>query len=94
MKLNIHNILFISTIHILPIITYNYFEITQLNLLIVLWAFKCIGVTAGMHRLWTHQSYNTGPKIKLILLGLCNSTFEGSVKTWTIYHKMHHKQEL
>ena len=87
------NVIFILTIHILPIITYNYFEITQLNSLIVFWAMKCIGVTAGMHRLWTHQSYNTYPKIKLILLGLCNSTFEGSVKKWTINHRMHHRFE-
>lgn len=93
MKLNINNILFISTIHILPIITSSYFEINQLNSILLLWAFKCIGVTAGMHRLWTHQSYNTHPLIKLVLLTSCNSTFEGSVKNWTINHKMHHRFE-
>ena len=93
MILNIPNSLFVSFVHLFPIITSNYFEINQLNMLIVLWGFKCIGVTTGMHRLWTHQSYNTYPIIKLLLLTSCNSTFEGSVKTWTIDHKMHHRFE-
>ena len=93
MKISIPNTIFISFIHLFPILTINYFEINQLNTIIALWAIKCFSITAGMHRLWTHQSYNTYPKIKLFLLASCNSTFEGSVKKWTIDHRMHHRFE-
>lgn len=52
-----------------------------------------LAVTAGFHRLWTHQSYETTNFIKILLLLLCNSSFQNPVNNWTANHRMHHRYE-
>lgn len=50
-----------------------------------------IGVTAGMHRLWTHQSYEASQALQYILLYFATCSQELSVIDWVKWHRVHHK---
>jgi stearoyl-CoA desaturase (delta-9 desaturase) len=52
-----------------------------------------MGITMGMHRLWTHESYKTNKFMKILYAIFCNATFEGSIQDWTSNHRMHHRFE-
>ena len=93
MKLSISS-LYLSMLHIIPILLRkksNYKKHYKLIFFIMI--FRCLGVTMGMHRLWTHKSFNTTKIIKIILLFICNSTGEQSVIDWSSNHRMHHRYE-
>jgi hypothetical protein len=50
-----------------------------------------LGITAGAHRLWTHQSYKATLPLELFL-ALCNSIAnQGSIFHWSRDHVIHHK---
>ena len=94
MKLNPSVMLFIIGMHSIPIFFRKECKFKKhFKLIIILWYLKCISITVGMHRLWTHRSFNTTRLIKVILMILCNSTFEGSITDWTTQHRMHHRFE-
>lgn len=58
---------------------------------IILWYMAIIGITAGAHRLWSHNSYKVNRPLEFILL-LCNTlSAEYSVIRWVRYHRAHHK---
>jgi stearoyl-CoA desaturase (delta-9 desaturase) len=56
----------------------------------VLYAVSGFGITAGFHRLFTHQGFvpNRGVKIGLAVAG--SLAFEGSVSAWVANHRLHH----
>lgn len=62
----------------------------------LLWAFLCwpisgLGITVGVHRLWSHRSYEASFPIRFFLM-LCNSLAnQGSIYHWTRDHRVHHK---
>ncbi|XP_045482948.1 acyl-CoA Delta-12 desaturase [Harmonia axyridis] len=58
---------------------------------IVLALFSNLGLTAGAHRLWAHQSYKATTKLK-IFLALCHTLAgTGSIYNWARLHRLHHK---
>ena len=80
--------------HISPIIFWKYLKVAKhIKLILVFTSLKMIGVTGGLHRLWTHKSYNTTKIIKYILSFFANASFQGSIKMWTSEHRMHHRYE-
>jgi len=80
--------------HISPIIFWKYLKVAKhIKLILVFTSLKMIGVTGGLHRLWTHKSYNTTKIIKYILAFFANASFQGSIKMWTSNHRMHHTYE-
>ena len=93
MKLNLSRVIFFIVTHLYTIFGWTYFEKSHIPLILFLWMMKCLSITMGMHRLWTHESYKTTKLVKTILLLTCSSTFEGSVRDWTTNHRMHHKYE-
>lgn len=57
-------------------------------------AFTILGglsITAGYHRLFSHNSYKAAWPIRLILLLFGAATFEGSVLEWATDHRNHHR---
>lgn len=50
-----------------------------------------IGVTAGMHRLWTHESYKANIWLQYVLLYFATCAQELSVIDWVKWHRAHHK---
>jgi stearoyl-CoA desaturase (delta-9 desaturase) len=49
------------------------------------------GITVGVHRLWSHRSYEASYPVRVILM-LCNSIAnQGSIYHWSRDHQVHHK---
>jgi stearoyl-CoA desaturase (Delta-9 desaturase) len=49
------------------------------------------GITVGVHRLWSHRSYEACFPVRLVLM-LCNSIAnQGSIYHWSRDHRVHHK---
>lgn len=49
------------------------------------------GITVGVHRLWSHRSYEAHFVVRLFLM-LCNSIAnQGSIFHWARDHRVHHK---
>jgi len=63
---------------------------TGLWLVITLWM-TAMGVTAGVHRLWTHRAYKAKLPLRLFL-AFCNTLAgESSIYIWVRDHMTHHK---
>jgi len=49
-----------------------------------------LGVTVGFHRLFTHRSFKTGPRVRGALAILGSMAIEGPVISWVADHRKHH----
>lgn len=57
----------------------------------VLWPISGFGITVGVHRLWSHRSYEASFAFRMVLM-LCNSIAnQGSIFHWARDHRVHHK---
>ncbi|KAI4472958.1 hypothetical protein M0802_016403 [Mischocyttarus mexicanus] len=73
-----------------------YLVFTQAKLLTSLWAFIVIytsgfGITAGVHRLWSHRAYKAKWPLRLLLVFLFTITGQKHVWAWVLDHRVHHK---
>ncbi|KAL7302165.1 hypothetical protein TKK_0005388 [Trichogramma kaykai] len=62
----------------------------------ILWAIfvalcNAFGVTAGVHRLWTHRSYKANTALRSILMICFFSAGQNSIYQWVRDHRVHHK---
>ena len=60
-------------------------------LAVALWPVSGLGVTAGVHRLWTHGSYRPTLFMEALLLLLYSMADQGQVAAWCLTHKAHHR---
>jgi stearoyl-CoA desaturase (Delta-9 desaturase) len=65
-------------------------SLSDLILLVVMYALVALGVTVGYHRMLTHRSFRAHPVIKLLLLILGSMAFEGPAIEWAATHTKHH----
>ena len=49
-----------------------------------------LGVTVGFHRLLTHRSFETTPRLRGVLAALGSAAIEGPVISWVADHRKHH----
>eukprot|EP00927_Polykrikos_kofoidii_P017133 TRINITY_DN17775_c0_g1_i1.p1 TRINITY_DN17775_c0_g1~~TRINITY_DN17775_c0_g1_i1.p1 ORF type:complete len:428 (+),score=49.65 TRINITY_DN17775_c0_g1_i1:180-1463(+) len=56
-----------------------------------LWPISGCGVTAGAHRLWTHQSYKPTPLMEAMLIVMFSIADQGSIAGWALTHQLHHR---
>ena len=49
-----------------------------------------LGVTVGFHRLFTHRSFKTSPKLRFVFAVLGSAAIEGPVISWVADHRKHH----
>ncbi|KAI8422434.1 hypothetical protein MSG28_006274 [Choristoneura fumiferana] len=66
------------------------------KLLTVLYVFFTIytsgfGITAGVHRLWSHRAYQARTPLRVILAILFTVTGQRDIYTWALDHRVHHK---
>ena len=59
--------------------------------LFFMWAMTGISITAGYHRLFSHQAYQASWIVKLFFICFGAATFEGSVTEWCCDHRYHHR---
>jgi fatty-acid desaturase len=55
------------------------------------WQVSGLGVTAGMHRLWSHRSYAATAPLRAALAALASVCNQGSIYHWCRDHRVHHK---
>mmetsp|Transcript_107715 Transcript_107715/g.343817 ORF Transcript_107715/g.343817 Transcript_107715/m.343817 type:complete len:456 (-) Transcript_107715:251-1618(-) len=55
-----------------------------------LWIVSGLGVTAGAHRLWSHQAYQATPAMQALLIIMFSIADQGTIVGWTLTHAMHH----
>jgi len=57
----------------------------------ILWPISGFGITVGVHRLWSHRSYEAHFIFRFFLM-LCNSIAnQGTIFHWARDHRVHHK---
>ncbi|XP_061929496.1 acyl-CoA Delta-9 desaturase isoform X3 [Apis cerana] len=49
------------------------------------------GITAGVHRLWSHRAYKAKWPLRLLLIFLFTITGQKDVYRWALDHRVHHK---
>ncbi len=62
----------------------------DLAILAVLYVVTTFGVTVGLHRLFTHRSFKTGPRTRFVWAVLGSMAIEGPIISWVADHRKHH----
>ena len=57
----------------------------------VLWPITGVGITVGVHRLWSHRSYEASFAARLFLMLVNSIANQGSIWHWARDHRVHHK---
>lgn len=60
-------------------------------LVVVLYEVGILGITAGVHRLWSHRAYKATWQLRLLLTAFQTVSFQNSVIDWARDHRVHHK---
>ncbi|KAF5276873.1 hypothetical protein FQA39_LY06424 [Lamprigera yunnana] len=58
---------------------------------VVLYELGILGITAGVHRLWSHRSYKAKWQLRLFLTILQTLSFQDPIIDWARDHRVHHK---
>lgn len=86
--------IYISLVHIIAFVglfTVHNCQHSTLLWAFLLWPISGFGITVGVHRLWSHRSYEASFIVRLFLM-LCNSVAnQGSIFHWARDHRVHHK---
>jgi stearoyl-CoA desaturase (delta-9 desaturase) len=62
----------------------------DLVLLVVLYVATGLGVTVGMHRLFTHRSFDAARPVHAVLAVLASMAVQGLIVDWVADHRCHH----
>jgi stearoyl-CoA desaturase (delta-9 desaturase) len=57
----------------------------------ILWPITGLGITAGVHRLWAHRSYNATLPYRVLLMLFNSIANQGPIYHWARDHRVHHK---
>lgn len=57
----------------------------------VLHFLSILGITAGIHRLWSHRAYKARTSLKIFLALISTIAYQNSVYHWAREHRVHHK---
>jgi len=87
-------LIYISLVHVLAFAGLFYVPYCSNETLLwafILWPISGAGITVGVHRLWSHKSYDAAFSVRFVLM-LCNSIAnQGSIFHWARDHRVHHK---
>ncbi|XP_055904377.1 acyl-CoA Delta-9 desaturase [Eupeodes corollae] len=75
---------------------YGLYLLCYAKFLTLVWALLTIwcsgvGITAGVHRLWSHKSYTAALPLRLLLIFLFTVSGQRDAYTWALDHRIHHK---
>jgi stearoyl-CoA desaturase (delta-9 desaturase) len=57
----------------------------------ILWPISGFGITVGVHRLWSHRSYEAAFPLRVVLMLANSIANQGSIFHWSRDHRVHHK---
>jgi len=92
--LNWPMIIYISLVHvagIVGLVTIPSCHPLTLLMALILWPATGLGITAGVHRLWSHRSYKATFPLRVFLMLLNTIANQGSIWHWARDHRVHHK---
>ena len=91
-KINYITSTYILITHLLSIYSIQYIDsITTLGEVFLWYQICCLGVTAGLHRLWSHRSYKAKDPTRFLLMILASVSNQGTIYHWCRDHRVHHK---
>ncbi|KAK2824347.1 hypothetical protein Q5P01_021522 [Channa striata] len=93
-KLVWKNIISMSLLHISAL--YGLILIPSASVLTLAWTVLCylisgLGITAGVHRLWSHRSYKASLPLRVFLAFANSMAFQNDIYEWARDHRVHHK---
>lgn len=60
------------------------------GLFLVFYLFSLLGVTLGLHRLFSHRAFTAGSFVKWFLAIAGSQTWQGNLFNWVAEHRLHH----
>ncbi|HZG09143.1 MAG TPA: acyl-CoA desaturase [Allosphingosinicella sp.] len=63
----------------------------DLALLSLFWMLTAVGVTCGLHRLFSHRSFKPKEPLRDVLAVLASMAGEGPPIAWAVFHRRHHE---
>jgi len=82
---------FLALLAAVPVAWGGWLGPVDLALLVVFYLIGSLGVTVGLHRLFTHKSFKPNRGVKLAL-GIAGSlAIQGPITRWVADHRKHHK---
>jgi stearoyl-CoA desaturase (Delta-9 desaturase) len=87
-------IIYIALIHASAVTGLFYLQSAHTYTLLwafILWPISGLGITAGVHRLWAHRSYDATFALRVILMLFNSIANQGSIWHWSRDHRVHHK---
>ena len=57
---------------------------------LALWPVGALGITAGVHRLYAHKSYEAGLAYRILIMIFNSTANQGSIFHWARDHRVHH----
>jgi len=66
-------------------------ETNTLVFAVIYYCVTATGVTAGYHRLWSHEAYDASPLLELGLMAGASGALQGSAIWWSRLHRAHHR---
>ncbi|GMH60259.1 hypothetical protein TrRE_jg8050 [Triparma retinervis] len=86
--------IYITLVHIVALAGLPYLPLVKKETVLwsfVLWWTSGLGITAGVHRLWSHRSYKANFTLRFILMLWNSIANQGSIYHWARDHRVHHK---
>mmetsp|Transcript_17783 Transcript_17783/g.20484 ORF Transcript_17783/g.20484 Transcript_17783/m.20484 type:complete len:333 (+) Transcript_17783:123-1121(+) len=93
-KLNWPMIIYVSLVHWVAIVGITALPQCSKATLFwawLLWPISGFGITVGVHRLWSHRSYEANFAVRLILMLFNSVANQGTIFHWARDHRVHHK---
>ena len=82
---------YLFVMHLFALLGFNIASWTEIAQCVILYQICGLGVTAGMHRLWSHRSYKATAPVRFVLMILASMSNQGSIYHWCRDHRVHHK---
>ena len=88
------NVYFMAGLHLMAL--YGIYLIPGANPRTWLWTWLChflggLGITCGVHRLWSHRSYKATWPLRLVLMLMNCIAGQNDIFEWARDHRVHHK---
>jgi stearoyl-CoA desaturase (Delta-9 desaturase) len=81
---------FLAILAAVPMFWNKLVGVTDLAMLIVMYAVSTVGITVGFHRLLTHHAFQTYKPVEYVFAALGSLAVEGPVIGWVTDHRRHH----
>ena len=87
-------VIYLLIVHVTGFIGFCLLTICKWETLVWCWmllVWSEIGVTGGLHRLWSHRSYKAHWTLRTFYMLLSSIANQGSIYHWVRDHRVHHK---